>query len=147
MGLSYKEFTRRRYPIAAGENIAPNDTVCLDSGYAVPGQSGTTLRSKGVAAAFFDANGGIVSSGDNTNGNDGDIFVEVVTSFGKEGLRSFKRKNDPGAGALTAADVGSEIYVLDATGVTKTSSGNSVAGELDRIDDDGNPWVIFPISF
>src|SRR6185369_339127 len=120
----------------------------LEAGYAVPGQSGTGLRAKGIADVFCTASGAVLPDGDNTSGQDGDIYVEVMLSIEKSGgLRSFKRKNDPGGGALAQADVGTKIYVLDATGVTSTSSGNSVAGELDRIDSDGYPWVIFPLSF
>lgn len=137
MSHNVKEFSRRAYPMAADAVIKSGDTVCLLNGYAVPGQAGTTLRAKGIAA----------ESKDNTGGAAGALSVEVILSCGPDGVRSFKRTNDPGAGALAAADVGSKVYVLNATGVTKTTSGNSVAGELDRIDASGNPWVIFPLSY
>ena len=123
--------------------IAEGDTVCIitgggtSSGYAVPGQAGTTLRAKGIAAAAVS----------NVGGADGAVSVEVFTSICQKGWRSFKRANAGGGGALTQADCGSKVYVADATTVTKTSSGNSPAGELDRIDAAGNPWVIFPISY
>lgn len=129
-----KEFSRREYDMAADAVIAEGDTVCLEAGYAVPGQAGTALRAKGVAAA----------AKDNTGGDDGAMKVEVILTYSAKGVRSFKRVNDTAGGALTQADVGTDVYVKNATTVTKTSSGNSIAGELDRIDAYGNPWIIFP---
>jgi len=143
MSESTKEFSRRDGVFAAGAVIAEGDTICIitgggtSSGYAVPGQAGTNLRAKGIAAAAVN----------NSAGADGAVTVEVITSMCQKGFRTFKRVSDTGGGAVTQAFVGAKVYVKDNVTVTATSSGNSVAGEVDRIDGAGNPWIIFPTSY
>lgn len=43
--------------------------------------------------------------------------------------------NDPGGGAVTEADIGSEVFILNPTTVTLTSSGNSKAGRAHLLQD------------
>jgi hypothetical protein len=72
------------------------------------------------------------------------MFVEVELSIDKAGgVKAFKCTNDGGGGALTAAYVGKDVYLKDHITVTSTSTSNSVAGELDRINADGSVMVIF----
>lgn len=154
MSQPSKSFTRRRYPIAAGKVINPGDTVGIitgggtSSGYASPGAHVTTLRAKGIAQAFYDAAGNMLTKGDNTSGADGDLFVEVAMSISRDGgVVSYRRANDTAGTPLTQADCGSNVYILDATTMTAASSGNSRGGELDEINADGTLQIIFPISY
>jgi hypothetical protein len=160
MGQYETTFTRRRYPMAAGAKILPDDTVAIitgggtSSGYAVAGQVSTVLRAKGIATgAFYDRFGNKLKQlsptstpGDNTLGNDGDILVEVQLSFGKNGQIAFPRQNGTGADACTQADCGSRVYMLDNVTMSRLSTGKSVGGELDSIGADGSLNVVFPLG-
>jgi hypothetical protein len=154
-------FTRRRYPMAA-VNMTFGDIVCIDtsgggnSGYAIVATSGDgiTKRPKGIACAFYDASDNKLGpatstvAGQNSGGSLGSMYVEVEWSLDKNGgIKSFRCVNDTGGGALTQANVGQNVYVKDHVTVTSTSTSNSHAGELDRVNSDGTVNVIFPISY
>lgn len=154
-------FSRRKYAMAA-VNMTFGDIVCLDisgggnSGYAIVATSGDgiTKRAKGIACAFYDASGNKLGpatspvAGQNSAGSLGSMFVEIELAVDKGGgVKSFKCQNDTGGGALTQANVGQNVYVKDHVTVTSTSTNNSHAGELDRINADGTVNVIFPTSY
>lgn len=151
-------FSRRRYPMAT-TTIANGDQVGLitgggaGSGYAQSGAHITTLRMKGVAVAFYDINGNKLGPATNpvagvNAGAPGAMFVEVQLSIDKNGgVKSFPMANDAGGTPLTQADCGGKCYALDGKTVTGASSGNSVAGEVDRLNSDGTVNVLYPISY
>lgn len=154
------QYSRQLIPMAA-VNLTPGDTVAIDisgganAGYAIPPTSTVASRVKGIAVAFFGSDGqtklGPATSpvgGQNSGGSLGSQFVEVELGVDKNGgLRSFKRTNDSGGGALTQANVGTNIYAKDARVVTSTSTNNSHCGELLAINSDGTVEVQFPISY
>jgi hypothetical protein len=160
MGQIATGFSRRRYPMAAGAKILADDTVAIitgggtSSGYAVPGEVNANLRCKGVATGDFrDAFGDKLklssptsTPGDNTNGIDGAIYVEVQLSFGKNGEIAFIRNNGTGADACTQGDCGSKVYILDNVTASRVSTGKSVLGELDSINPDGTLNIVMPLG-
>ena len=101
------------------------------SGYASPMTKATGLKCKGIAKRTVD----------NTGGANGDQKVIIQLSQTGQGTRLFKLNNDPGAGALTAADTGVTVYALDPISVTKTSTAASAVGEFVRLDADGDVWI------
>lgn len=123
------------YPVKASTKIYAGALVDVtgggSSGYAAPMTLGTGRKCKGVAK----------ETADNTSGSNGAIKVVVQLSQTQNGTRLFKLVNDPGAGALAAADIGVTVYALDDNAVTKTSTGATAIGEFVRLDSDGGVWI------
>ena len=107
------------------------DITGVNSGYAAPMTKATGLKCKGIAKLTVD----------NTAGANGDKKVIVQLSQTPNGTRLFKLTNDPGAGALAAADIGVTVYALDDNTVTKTSTAATAVGEFVRLDADGQVWI------
>ena len=114
------------YPVASAKVIYLGALVCLNSsGYATPGATATGLVPVGLARETVD----------NTDGANGDLYVEVeevVTHF----------ENSAGGDEITIAEIGDLCFIVDDQTVAKTSNGNtrSVAGYVRQVDDDG-VWV------
>lgn len=152
--------SRVRVPIGAGFIVKANDSVGIitgggtSSGYAQAGAAVTTLRALGVATgAFYDSQGNKLKlssptslPGDNTSGADGAIWAEIETSFGKNGIVVFVRKNGTSTDACTQADVGSTVYFLDAVTVSRLVSGKSSTGKLWSLNGDGTVNIVFPVG-
>lgn len=113
------------YPVAASTTIYKGGLVCLNSsGYAVPGSASTTLVAVGRAEET------VVNSG-----TAGSVNVEVL-----EGV--FKFTNSSSTDAITIAEIGDAVYIVDDDVVAKTSNGGtrSVAGWCVDVESDG-VWV------
>lgn len=140
------EFSVVQYPMAANTIIYAGDMVAIErasnsnKGYALPAVTGaTTKKVKGIATKTVD------NRTTNTDGNSalvGGAFIPVELAFGDKGLRAHKLLNDTGT-PVAQADVGGLCYVKDAKTVTGDSTTAPTAGEVLRIDADGNPFVIF----
>lgn len=116
-------------PVAATEKIYAGAIVALETltGYAVRGKTSTTVRGMGRAEALVD----------NTSGANGDLTVEI-----RKGV--FRFDNSAGGDQITAADIGSDCYIVNDQTVAKTNgtSTRSVAGKVFDVDSDG-VWVKF----
>ncbi|ESQ78505.1 hypothetical protein [Asticcacaulis sp. YBE204] len=115
-------------PMAAGVKIYKGTVVVRTSaGYARPGRTSTTDKVLGIAQETVD----------NTSGSNGDKRITVRKTVANLG-------NSASADALTIADIGNEVYLVDDQTVAKTSDTNAriVAGKLFDLDDRG-PWVDF----
>lgn len=104
-------------PVKAGVKIFEGAHVVVDAGYAKPAVKAVGLVSAGRAEEFVD----------NTNGNDGDLWIKV-----KRGC--FKFSND------TANPVGVEhllkdCYMLDDETVSSDSIDSSIAGKVIGIEE------------
>jgi hypothetical protein len=100
------------------------------AGFLVKGAEAATLRNPCV----IDHDNGQLSV-DNSAGSNGSISARVF--FGV-----FPFKSGTSADALTQADVGKVVYIMDdeTVGKTDNTGARSPAGKLDRIDADGY-WV------
>lgn len=116
------------YPVKGATKIFDGSIVAVVAGYAVPAADAAGAKVVGIADW----------RADNTDGADGAIRVRV-----RRGV--FLLKNDPGGGAIVAANIGSFVYVLDDQTVSMTAGTNSVAaGEALELDPDGGVWVQIP---
>lgn len=114
--------------MAAAVIIYAGSMVARDgSGNATPGATATTLFGVGRAAGSID----------NSAGAAGDAVVEV-----EKGI--FQFANSAAADEITAADIGSDCYMVDDQTVAKTNgtSTRSVAGKVFDVDAKG-VWVDF----
>lgn len=105
-----------RFPVKSAVLIYRGALIVVTStGYAKPGVTGTSLRAVGVATEYVD----------NTDGDDGDLNVNV-----RQGVFGFRNSAD--GDEITAADIGATCYVVDDQTVAKTSNGNarSPAGRI-----------------
>lgn len=112
----------RRLPVKAAAVIKQGALVVLDAGYAKPGVSAAALVTVGIAERA-------VTGG----ASDGDEKVTVRRG-------TFKFANATAGDAVTAAEVGKDVYVLDDQTVTKTATSRSVAGRCFDLAADG-VWV------
>lgn len=113
---------------AAGVRVFAGGLVALTAaGLATPGAVATTLTGAGRAKREVD----------NTGGVDGAETVEV-----EKGV--FRFDNSAGADEITAADIGSDCFIVDDETVAKTdgSSTRSVAGKVFDVETAG-VWVKF----
>ncbi|RHW17194.1 hypothetical protein D1610_11635 [Sphingomonas gilva] len=112
--------------VAEGVTIYQGALVALSAtGFATPGATATTLKADGIAKTTVD----------NSDGNDGDLTVEV-----EKGVFPFA--NSAAADAITIAEIGTDCYIVDDQTVAKTSGTNtrSVAGKVVDVDAAG-VWV------
>lgn len=104
-----------RDPVAAGVLIFAGSLVVLDaSGDAKPAVTATGLMARGRAEHRVD----------NRLGQAGDLFVDV-----QAGLFGFASD-----GALTRADIGKVVYLVDDQTVSATATSRSAAGILDDLE-------------
>ena len=113
-------------PMAAGVKIFEGSLSALTAaGYATPGAVSATLKKPGRARATVD----------NTGGAAGAKTVEI--EYG-----CFQFANSAAGDAITAADIGSDCYVVDDQTVAKTNGTDtrSKAGTVFDVDAQG-VWV------
>lgn len=113
-------------PVAAGARIFAGALVVANAnGYAAPGTTSTTVTYLGRAEQGVD----------NTSGGNGAVSVNVRRAH------AFRWKNSA-ADAVTQAELGKVVYIVDDETVAKTNGGNtrSAAGKVVEIDDAG-VWV------
>lgn len=114
-------------PVAATKKIYAGGIACLNSsGYAVPASTATGLRPVGRA----------IEQIDNSSGGDGDLSVKIERGC-------FRWANSAGADEITAAEIGSVVYLVDDQTVAKTSATGtrSRAGFVVDVDSEG-VWLM-----
>ena len=119
-----------RLPVNGGSRLFAGGMVALNSeGNAIPAglSAGGSVRAMGVAQA--EAN--------NTSGADGALFAQVRRG-------AFPFANSTAGDAITIADVGATVFVVDDQTVAKTDGvgTRSRAGRVFDVDADG-VWVDF----
>jgi hypothetical protein len=113
-------------PAAAAKVFYAGALVALDAaGRATPGAVATTLRGVGRCEAFVDNGAGAADA------------VNVKIRRG-----TFRWANSSAGDAITAADIGTDCYIVDDQTVAKTNGTNtrSVAGKIMDVDALG-VWV------
>lgn len=113
-------------PAAAAKKYFAGALVALDAnGRLVPGAVSTTLKAVGRCEGFVD----------NSAGAD-----DAVTVKARRG--NYRWMNSSAGDAITAADIGSDCYIVDDQTVAKTNGTNtrSVAGKITDVDALG-VWV------
>ncbi|PIE72286.1 MAG: hypothetical protein CSA20_08460 [Deltaproteobacteria bacterium] len=113
---------------AASVTLYAGALAALDgNGNAAPGAAATSLRGLGR----------VKKTVDNSSGSAGDEVVEI-----EKGI--FRFANSAGADEVTAADIGSDCWIVDDQSVAKTdgSGTRSVAGRVFDLDARG-VWVKF----
>lgn len=115
---------RRQFTVKTGETIYAGALVALESGLAVAGKTATGLKAVGVAEEQ------VVSAS-------AGVTINVLSG-------TFAFKNSSDADAITAADIGSDCYIVDDETVAKTSgtSTRSGAGKVFDVTADG-VWITF----
>lgn len=111
--------------VAAAKKLFAGALAALDAnGYATPGATATTLKGLGRVRETVD----------NSAGANGDLTVDV-----EKGIFRFANE---GTDAVTAADIGSDCYIVDDQTVAKTdgAASRSVAGKVHDVDALG-VWV------
>jgi len=104
--------------VKGGAKIWEGALCAVDAtGHVIPGASATGLVCIGVAKRTYD----------NTAGADGAIIGEFW-----QGCQRFE--NATAGDAVTQAEVGRPVYILDDQTVTKTATGRSVAGVCHRLE-------------
>jgi hypothetical protein len=112
-----------RLPIGANMKAYKGAIACFDSsaaGYVVQGKASTTLTRIGVFAETVD----------NTGGSAGALLVNV--ELDREIMGQWFA-NDAGT-AVVAANIGTDVYILDDHTVTGDSTGHSKAGRCWKVD-------------
>lgn len=119
---------RRVFPVAASVVLFAGALVAINaSGYAVPGSTATTLKGVGVATGRVD----------NSAGTAGALSVEVSGAC-------WPFKNSASTDAITRADIGKTVYIVDdqTVALTSGSSTRSLAGgQVWDVDVDGTVWI------
>jgi len=113
-------------PAAAAKKFFAGALVALDAnGRATPGATTTTLRGLGRCEAAVD----------NSAGAAGDVTVKIRRG-------GFRWNNSASGDLITAADIGTDCYIVDDQTVAKTNgtSTRSVAGKIVDVDALG-VWV------
>lgn len=117
-------------PLKANTNIWQHAIVVSDGGYAAPARTATGLIAAGVAIKQFDnrtaATGGAAGA---------------ITASLRRG--AWKCKNSAAGDAITQADYGKQVYLVDDDTVAKTdgTGTRSIAGTVEGVDADGGVWV------
>jgi hypothetical protein len=126
-------------PLKSGYKVYQGGIVVIDTanGYGRPAFTGTGLVAKGVAQKTVDNTSAGTLPGANTDGG-----LKVPVKRGVSGPYS----NDSAPYAVSVANRGAVCYLIDDNTVSTNSSGTSVAGIVEDVDDDG-VWVeISPIA-
>jgi hypothetical protein len=121
-----KNGRRMKYPMTADTVVKEGTIVSIVSGLALEGATATTHTTVGVAWRRCDNAGGAAAAKE----------VEV-----DEG--DFPFDNSTAGDALTNADIGAVVYLVNNNQVAKTNGGStrSVAGRLVGFFSDGRPVV------
>ena len=98
--------------VKGSTTVEKGKIAVINAGYLAPGSAATGLIAVGRVRETV-VNGG----------SDGDVRAEV-----EQGC--FNWDNAGSTDACTQAEVGTDVYILDAVTVTKTSTGHSKAGKL-----------------
>lgn len=120
------------YGVMANQTILQGALVVLASGFARAARTGADATEAGnmqcVGVAY---EGGAVGSATN-----GEVRIEVVSG-------EFPFANSAAGDAITVADIGKAVFVVDDQTVAKTSATNTraIAGRVTGIDADGTVWV------
>lgn len=115
------------YGVAAGEKLIRGCLVVVD---------GDGLAYDATATTGVNCVGYAESTVDNTNGQDGDVKVNVV------GGVAILLENVDAPNAVTAIKEGKLVYIKDNQTVTTDATGTVPAGVLHRMDPDtGKPFV------
>ncbi len=111
-------------PVAASTTIFQGAIVVMEGGVAKPGKTATGLVVVGMAEETVDNSAGAAGAKKATCRRGVGRFVNLA------------------ADAVTAADVGQDVYLVDDQTIAKTSgtSTRSIAGKLIDVDDVG-AWV------
>jgi hypothetical protein len=115
-------------PVAAAAKFYRGAMVCFDISDVSAAPAGTGTDTDTFPVGFA------INAPDNTNGQKGDL--KVLTEVHPT-VECHVLHNDDAGGALDATDLLSIVYWLDDQTVTSTSTNNSKAGRLWRIDGDG----------
>jgi hypothetical protein len=111
---------------AAAKKFYAGALAALDAaGRATPGATATTLKGMGRVEAYVD----------NSAGAAGDVTVKIRRG-------TFRWFNSAAGDAITAAEIGTDCYIVDDQTVAKTSGSNtrSIAGRIMDVDALG-VWV------
>lgn len=122
--------TQLAIPMKAGAKVYEGCLVAVDAtGYLINGATATSLIVMGVADKDYD----------NTSGSSGDVVANVLCCQAYMG--------NSGSDAVTQAQVGSTIYMVDNDTVSKTSatSTESAAGICTGLDA-GGVWVSLAVG-
>lgn len=131
---SIKEVTRERRPLAANAKVWQGAlAACIVGGVGV---TSSGFFKQGVSTDNAVVRGRFAETVDNTGGADGVSSADI--HFTRE-RHLFLVNNDPGGGALVAADREGLCYVLDDQTVTKTV-GLNVAGIVYDVTTEG-VWI------
>lgn len=128
--IAKKRLERVALPVKAATKIQVGEGVCLDNtGDAVPASVSATLTTYGVC----------LKEADNTDGADGDIYVDA---HGGEFAYAFA--NSAAADEITRLDKGTTCYWAGPNTVAKTdgTGARSAAGIVHDVDENG-VWVKF----
>ena len=124
------------YPVLAAAVCIQSGLAILADGYARPGRAGQGVNdaAKATDAATYQAVGVFLES---VTGGVADGEVSVAIQAGE-----FNFANSAGADAVSLADVGHPVYVVDDETIARTSAGGirAVAGILTNLDSEG-AWV------
>jgi len=121
MGLGIPQ--RMAYPVLNGVKIYKGSLVCITAaGYAKPMVAASSLVAVGRASETVD----------NTDGNAGDLTINVEQGVFKWAVNGT---------AVTIADIGVLAYGYDDQTITKSSSSASIAGTIYGVDSDGGAWI------
>ena len=112
-------------PVKAAAKIYAGSLVVADGGYAKPAVKAAGLIALGRAEEFVD----------NSSGANGDVKVEVRRGVFKWATVA------AGAGKVTAAETGKDVYIADDQTVDKRDAATSRAGKCLEIAADGEVWV------
>ena len=110
-------------PVKAASKIYAGSLVVASAGYAASATKAENLIALGRAEEFVD----------NSSGANGDVKVLV-----RRGV--FRWANDAGARAVTAAEIGKDVYITDDQTVSKTAASSSKAGKALELSSEG-VWV------
>lgn len=115
----------RTYKMAASTQIWEGGIVVVSTstGLAAPGSTATTLKAVGVAMQS------VLSPASGTT------YINVH-------IGTFQINADS---AFAQSSIGSTCYITDDQTVSLTSTGRSIAGTVDSLDANGNPFVVIGI--
>ena len=134
--IARRDGVRFVWPVAALAACVQSGLAISASGFARPartGQGGTDALKSSDAATYQVL--GVFMESVVGGAADGDAMAQIVTGC-------FNFINSAGADAVTLADVGKPVFVVDDATIARTSAAGTrvVAGTLVDIDDDG-VWV------
>lgn len=131
--IAEKDGQRYELPSAAAQRFFQGAIVCRNAaGRAVRAITALNLVALGVAEAAVD----------NTLGADGAVSVPYRSGV-------FLFENSTAADLITAADIGTDCFIVDDQTVARTNGTNtrSRLGRVDALEADGRVWVRVGVPF